>query len=264
MRYPHEAVFLAAFMILALGVPGLADTDASLGAAVHDADEIVVGRVIGVIDSKPGAVDRKPREAHWVEVIQTLKGANETGQRIAVRPNGNLWDDGGQYLLFLKRRGVGHWFEAIPDTATEADTSLIAQAVAQIHATGHGVTPEPTLWIQYEGGWGGGVLWELYITADGRFDWYRKDANGREQRLCGVLPEGVVAEMLKWVDRAGPGPQADDAGQVSIRYTRPDAAAAGKTQFKGYAMPSEPPCSVLLEDIEESVFKHSREVGRNR
>lgn len=244
-----------------------AGADAGLAASVSTADEIVVGKVIGVIESKPQAADRKGHEAHWVEVTRSIKGVNETGQRIAVRPNGHVWDDGGEYLLFLNRRGVGHWFEAIPATAVAATQEVIHQARDWVRDDGGGVIAEPVLWIQHEDGSGGGLLWELYITSQGRFDWYKKsleaDDDWQEQRLCGTLPREVVATMLRLIDQTGPGPLADDTGMVSIRYVPVDTDARG-VQFKGYAVPDEAPCEELLANLQDNVLEHRRDVGVRR
>lgn len=126
-----------------------------MARSVKEADLIVVGRVISLIDLKPAARTRKHREAHWIRVERTLKGSDETGQRLRARPNGLLWEDGKSYILFLKRLG-GDWVEAIPQQLVEASQAPIAAVVKEVASQGGGVSLRRSLWMKYTGGWGGG------------------------------------------------------------------------------------------------------------
>ncbi len=218
--------------------------------SVRDADLIIVGRIIGLIDTKPVARTRKHLEAHWIRVERTLKGADEAGQRLRAVPHGLSWVDGESYVLFLKRRG-GDLVDAISQQPLEATAERIAEVVLEVEAQGSGVSPKRAVWMTYEGGWGGGVLAELIVTEEGDFEWRRRRDGGPKEApqyevLVGRSSVADVGRLIRQIEAAGPGPGADDAGILTVRWLD----ASGRAQMKAYLLPQKPPSSALLEAAE--------------
>ncbi len=151
--------------------------DLRMDESVKEADLIVVARVIGIIDTKPAASVRKDLQAHWIRVERTLKGVDETGQRLRARPDGMLWKDGQSYILFLKRLG-GDSVESTFQQLIEATQASIAAIAEEVTAQGAGVSPKRLLWMKYVGGWGGGLIAEFFVTVDGDFEWKQRLQTG--------------------------------------------------------------------------------------
>jgi hypothetical protein len=225
---------------------------------VRNADFVVVGKVIGLIDTKPVAHSRKHLEAHWILVEQTLKGIDETGRRLGARPNGLLCEDGRSYIIFFKRVGI-NWFEALPQKLTEASQTSVDAVVKEAASLGEGVTASPVLWMQHTGGWTPGTMAELFVTREGNFEWKeRLDPLGsgepKYKKLTGHFPEEVMVSLIQQVARAGPGPIIDDAGHLDFRWLD----ANDQTQFKNFLAPDQPPASKLLNTIVKLVRKYGR------
>ncbi len=86
------------------------------------ADLVIVARVVGLVDQSPSAQTRRTREVHTVLVEQTLQGCDESALTLVVRPNGEDWEIGRSYVLFLKRPGL-RLLEAIPGTSRPASSA---------------------------------------------------------------------------------------------------------------------------------------------
>ena len=244
-------IVLPALLLLFAGVSQAGER--GMGEWVKEADLIVVGRVLGLIDPTPAAQTRKHREAHWVRVERTLKGSEETGQRLRARPNGLLWEDGKSYVIRLKWM-EGDWVEAVPQPRIEATEGHIAAAIAEVATQGGGVSPRRALAMRYTGGWSAEVMAEFFVTVEGTFAWRRRIAKGRYEEQLGTLPKEVVARLVRQIAQAGPGPAADDAGSVAFRWLD----ATGEARSRTYLIPDQPPCSKLLEAIEAVARRHGR------
>ncbi len=227
--------------------------------SVKEADLIIVGRVAGIIDSKPAARDRKHLEAHWVHVEQTLKGIDETGEQLAVRPNGLLWEDGKSYVIFLKKIGMGNFVEAIPLPIIEATQAHIDKVVKEVAVQGSHVSPKPVFWMQHTGGWGAGVIAELSIFTDGDFEWRKQlqSSNNTERRyekLIGRLPNEAIVGLIHQVAKVEIGLVADDANSLNFRWLD----AEGEAQLKRCYLQDHPPCAELLKTIETLALRHGQ------
>ncbi len=234
------------------------ERDPGILELVQQADLIVEARMLGLIDPKPEARNRREREAHWIAVERTLKGSDETGQRLRVRPTSLPWQDGETYVLFLKRL-AGDWVEAIPQRLIEANEATVSLVAREVAIQGGGVSPRRLLWMRHTGGWGAGTLTEFVVTADRQFEWKKrlKDGKGREQEykyetLTGRLPTDSLRNLVTEVAQARPGPALDDAGQVSFRWVD----ETGEAQLKGYWAPDQPPAVDILEVIEVLARRH--------
>lgn len=223
--------------------------------SVREADLIIVGRVGGLIDTKPAARARKHLEAHWIYVEQTLMGIEETGQKLAARPTGLLWEEGKSYIIFLKRVGIGNFVEAVPQTLVEATQPNIAAVVEEVVAQGGYVRPMPGFWMQYTGGWG--VITEILIATEGNFEWKRQlkspdSAEQKYEKLSGNLSGEAIKSLIRQVAQVDPGPTADDADILIFRWLD----EKGEVQFKSCFLQDNLPCAKLLESIETLVIQH--------
>lgn len=228
----------------------------TIAQSVKEADLIIVGRVISLIDPKPAARARKPLEAHWVHVERTLKGIDESGLRLRARPNGLRWEDGESYVMFLKWQDID-WVEAVPQRLLQATKATIDAVAKEVAVQGAGVSPKRVVWMRHTGGWGAGVLAEFFVTVDGRFEWKKwlQDSppdKPRYETRAGRLSQEVIASLIGQIARAGPGPIIDDAGIVTFRWLD----AKGGAQFRTYMMPDGPPCADLLKMIESIARKY--------
>ena len=209
-----------------------------LSNAVKAANLVVVGKVVGTIDNKPAAAKNKPREAHWVEVEQTLRGVDVTRDRLAVRPNGQLWEDGKSYVLCLNRQG--------PSGIAEAQASpLLAATPANVAAVPRDVSPKRVVWLQQLGGYGPAgakVLSEFYVTGEGDF---RYDA------VAGKLPREAVGAVVERLVKSTPGAIPDDAGMTRIVWRD----AAGNLQEKTFESSSDA-CRKLTAELLDLARKH--------
>jgi hypothetical protein len=239
-------------LLLLFGVMSKAD-ERGMGEWVKEADLIVVARVIGLIDPKPAAQTRKHREAHWVQVERTLKGSEETGQRIRARPNGLAWEDGKSYVMFLKWL-EGDWVEAVPQQLIESTESHIGAAIAEVATQRGGVSPRRALTMRYTGGWSTEVAAEFSLAVTGQFAWKKRLPTGDYEERRGTLPARDVTRLVDQVATAGPGPVVDDAGIVSFRWLD----ATGTAQTRIYAAPDQLPTVTLLKTVDELVRRYGR------
>jgi hypothetical protein len=233
--------------------------DPAIVQAVGKANLIVVGRVIGLIDPKPAARDRKHLEAHWIFVVETLKGVDETGQQLAARPNGLLWEDGKSYIIFLQRTGMGNFAEAVTQQLVEANDANIAVIRDEILAQGGSVISQPILWMQYVSGFGT-VIAELLVTVEGNFEWKKQlqiggDAEPEYERLIGNLPEEAIADLITQIGPIEPGLIADDSGIITFRWSDEE----GKTQSSSCYTLDNPSCVELLQTVETLAREHGQE-----
>ena len=242
----------AAMLAAALhGAGALANDDvaATLAGPVGMANFVIVGRVLGTVDTKPGAQARKHLEAHWVRVEQTLMGSNETGQRFMVHPNGLIWQDGEAYVLALSWV-EGNQAKAVAQPLAVASEANIAAAREAVAANGGTVAPRRVLWMRHVGGWQVAPTTELIVGADGAFTWTAAAPAG--ERLSGGFPDAVVAGLIRRVAEAGEGARVDDAGSVTFRWLD----AAGQVHIKRYAVPNAPPATVLRGLVESLAREH--------
>ena len=242
----------AAMLVAALhatGAPASDDVVAALAGPVDEASLVIVGRVLGTVDTKHRAQARKHLEAHWVRVEQTLMGTDEAGQRFIVRPNGLIWKDGEAYVLALNWV-EGNRAEALAQPIVVASGANIAAARKAIAVNGGTVAPQRVLWMRHVGGWQTASTTELIVGADGGFAWTA--AAPASERLSGRFPDDVVAGLIRRIAAAGEGVLLDDAGSVTFRWLD----AAGQAQLKRYAMPDAPPASSLRALIETLAREH--------
>ena len=227
--------------------------------SARQADLVIVGKIIGMADTKPQAKTRKHLEVHRIEVLRTLKGVDCAGKVLAVRPNGLLWEDGKSYVIHIRRPTLADFCEAAQQMRTEATQANMKEAMKAIAAVGGSVQPRPALWMVHKGGWGAGVLQELRVSAAGDFQYVHRPVAPRGQpraftRLAGKLPAGKLKELRAQVAAAGKGPMAEDAGYVLFGWTD----EAGKRQGKGYSHPREAPCAGLLALVDKLARAHGR------
>jgi hypothetical protein len=230
-----------------------------LSENVREADLVVVGRVLGLTQPEAADPQRKLLLAHWIQVERTLKGEEARGQRLAARPNGQPWQDGQAYVLFLKTSD-GNWVDPLPQPVLPATPANVAAVEREVTAQGAGVVPRPLLRVRSRGGSAGGLLQEFVLHPDGRFAWHEHSPAGGEgppTRLAGRLPRGAVQRLLRSVAAAGPAPLADDAGTVSFRWLDEQ----GETRFRVYSQPGPNPGSDMLETIQTLVRRHGRKPG---
>ncbi len=261
-RPPGQIVLFAGILISAYGSPSsFLEADKQnppRPLAVREADLIVVARVVGLIDTKPVAHTRRHLEASWIHVRRTLKGSDETGQRLRAQPNGQWWEAGKSYVLLLKRR-EGDWVEAVPGQPIAATTANIAAAAREVTAQGGSVLAKRVLSMKHTGGWGTGPIAEFFVTADGAFEWRQGLQTGQRverkpETRTGRLSKDTVARLIGQVARTGPGLAADDAGMVTFHWLD----AQGRAQSKTFSTPDQPPCSQLLETVQTLARRYGR------
>ena len=102
-RHRLSYCFLAA-MLLWASMANAKEEDTPVDKAVEQAELVVVGRVLGLADTKPAAQARRHLEVHRILVQRTLKGAEPSLSQIALRPNGARWDDGVAYVFLCPAR----------------------------------------------------------------------------------------------------------------------------------------------------------------
>ena len=124
------------------------------------------------------------------------------------------------------------------------------------------LTPLPApivLSAQRTGGWGTGLLTEFTVSGIGRFTWRQRlnPASNEQPKwevLSGQLSRSEWDGLLRRLEQAGPGPQADDAGEVVFRWRDPKA----QEQQKSYSRPSAAPAADLLKMIETLARRNSK------
>jgi len=236
---------MAAVVIAVGGGHGIAraSMEAAIDQATRDADLVVIARVVGMIDDKPGAEARKAREAHWIDIERVLKGSDEAGQRFGAQPNGMIWQDGARYIMFLDWP-YGNWVEAIPPSiaASEANVARVAVTVAR---QGAGVTPARVLWMRLVGGWQIAPSAEFIVGADGKFVWRERVGDNDFTVRTGALDKGAIAALIKRIAGTRPGPVVDDGGTVSFRWLDADR----KPRFAQFSTPDRPPAAGLVAAI---------------
>ncbi len=234
--------------------------DDPIAKATRKADTIVLGRVVGTVDTKPGAQARKAHEAHWIVVTKTLKDHDLSGQRIKVRPNGVHWNDGATVLLFLAYRGTG-FYDAAPTVVDPAD---VEHAAATIRAIAGAPKPKLALRMRYVScGCGptacactGTARNEFAMQKNGAFVWtshYAADpARGlpaRTERRVGTLEPTVARTLLARITRTKPMPLADCGGTVEFAITGDD----GSTRYHTHSLVAPTHASTLVASIDDLV-----------
>lgn len=256
----RNSVLTAFFCILFLGLIS-ADTiragglPVSASNAVRSSDLVIIGRVIGLVDQKPEAMQRKSREMHWVDVVKTLKGNDEVGERFAVRPLGPAWQDAKSYVLFLEWGGSNfansRYVPALP--ATENNIAAVRREIA---AQGAGPTPRRTYWVLHASGWQLAPATEFIVTADSRFVWSRRlpgAAEGsRAEILRGTLPKSALASLVRGAEGLPTAVSGDDEGKVTVHWRD----ASGKKQAKDLGPTSGRAAKSVLQEIEALARRH--------
>lgn len=262
-RWRHPSSIAALFYVLSIwllvvdsagagGAGGLPDLTPD---AVRSSDLVIIGRVDGLVDQKPGAMQRKPDEAHWIDIITTLKGSDETGERFLVLPGGQLWQDGNSYVMFLEWVG-GNIAKSRYLPAIEATENNVAFITREIVKSGAGPTPRRTYWLRYIGGWQLHAAIEFIVTADARFTWLHRPtetAGGpKETILRGKLPVSVLDTLMRRAEMLPTGVAGDDEGKVTVRWRDTDS----KIRTKDLGSPSGKKVMLLLQEIETLARRH--------
>lgn len=256
----RNSALTACFCILFLGLIS-ADTiragglPESASNAVRSSDLVIIGRVIGLVDQKPAAMQRKSRERHWVDVMKTLKGHDESGDRFAVLPQGPAWQDGKDYILFLEWGGSkfakARYLPALPATATN-----IAAVKREIAAQGAGPTPRRAYWVRHASGWQLAPAIEFIVTADSRFVWSRRRPGAAEgsraEILRGILPKSALASLVRGAEGLPTAVAGDDEGKVTVHWRD----ASGKKQAKELGPTSGRAAKSVLQEIEALARRH--------
>jgi hypothetical protein len=229
---------------------------APLDSAVAQADLVVVAEVLGMIDTKPEAESRKQFELHRVRVIRTLKGADEADRELRVRPTGVRWEDGRTYILFLKPHDGAAWYEALTAPVLHATEENIQAVSRMVASQGSGVTPKQILTMTHEAGWSGGIQVAFAVNEDGSFQWRERvgPQQGQLTTRTGKLDPQSIALLKRRVIDAAAGPDVDDAGLVTFRWTDD----YGQLMSKVYTSPDQTPCSELVKAIRTLVFSEGR------
>jgi len=231
----------------------------SKSQSIKETDLIVVGRVIGLIDSKNSALTRKHLEAHRVRVERTLMGIDVTNQVLHLRPNGLLLVDDQSYVFFLRKLNWD-WFEIVSKELMEASEVNIDVVVENIDSQGGEVSPKRQLWMKYADGLGKEVMTEFFVTLDGYFEWinhHLQIINTKEvvyEKRIGKLPKDVVASIISQVVQAEPGSAIDDADIIAFRWLNTKGEVHSKTFYK----PNQPPATNLIKTIETLARKYGR------
>lgn len=223
--------------------------------AVRSSDLVIVGRVIGLVDQKPGAMHRRARERHWVDVVKTLKGNDESGERFAVLPLGRAWQDGREYILFLER-GESNFAKAQHIADLPATGNNIAAVMREIASQGVGLLPRRAYRVRHVGGWQRAPVTEFIVTEDFRFIWSRRQSGGANvtgtEVLRGVLPKAALVSLVGGAEGFSSAIAGDDEDKVTI-YWRD---AGGRKQRKELGGASGASAKSVLREIEGLARRH--------
>jgi hypothetical protein len=211
--------------LLAGSPPASAQASAQDGGAddltsvVRSADVIVVGRVLGTVDTKPQAEKNKEREAHWVKIERTLKSFDINGRTVRVRPNGIPWENGTAYVLFLKEYGNG-FYDAIRRVVPNDQDTL-----NRILAISGG--PRPKLQMRMLSGCGccgEAKVVSFALMVDGKFEYTdaRHAAAGQTTKtLVGTLSSTEAKALVAKLARTKVGPLTDCGGSALFEFVGP-------------------------------------------
>ncbi len=113
--------------------------------------------------------------------------------------------------------------------------------------------------MKYTGGWGAGLMTEFFVTVNGNFEWKKRlqtesSAEQRYEKRTGRLSNDAITSLIREIGQSGPGPIADDAGQVIFRWLN----GKGEAHLKNYSVPGLPPAADLLESIETLARRHGQ------
>jgi hypothetical protein len=219
-------------------------------AAVEAANFVVQARIVGMIDTKPAARHRKHREAHWVDIERTLKGNDETSTRFRVRPNGQHWQDGRSYILFLDWV-VGDWAEAVPQPLLAATAANLDQVAAVVADRGEGVATRRVFWMKHQGGWQPKPWADWIVGADGAFEWRHcvADCQSPKPRYAtrtGRVAQAAIDDLIGRIETAPARPIADDIDTVSFRWLDP----SGAPHLAVFPLETNSPAQGLIDAIE--------------
>lgn len=103
--------------------------------------------------------------------------------------------------------------------------------------------------MQHTGGWGAGVIAMFSANADGKFVGTTKN-----ESRSGLIPKPKLDTLIAHVVSAGPGPGADDAGEVEFKLTDKD----GRQGSQYYSYPVKEPCQRLLGEIDILTAKYKQ------
>jgi hypothetical protein len=253
---PVSLVVISLFMTVFLTLePGKANAgsefestlDKSIQAALTQANLVLVGEIIGLVDTKPGAQLRRSREVHRVRVMTTLKGEDLTGRELIVRPASISWPDGEQHVLFLVRSGEP-FAQAIDTTPMPADRENIRALRTLIAARDEGVEPAPLLEAEVVEGWSIEPSAILNVDVNGWLSWNSTMDEEPGPRVSAVSIDRVEA-FIQRVRTATPGPLTDDGSMLRIRWQD----ATGKEQTAVFNLTDEGIGTLLLDAIRDLV-----------
>lgn len=192
-----------------------------VASAVRAADVVVVAKVVGMVDAK-ARVANKVREAHWVRVEKSLKSYDLAGQMLRVRPNGNEWRDGANYVLFLKDHGNG-FFDA---ARTVVPTS--AESLRRIVEVSGGAKAKLQLRMVEKGCGccGAGNATTFALTVDGKFEFKVVKQHKVTQTLVGKLSATDAKALITRISTTKVGPMADCGGTAMFAFAGKKGALA--------------------------------------
>jgi hypothetical protein len=131
-------------------------------------------------------------------------------------------------------------------------------ATTMLVANAKSVAKPWRLEMEHVGGWGAGTLAAFKMDFEGNYtfsEWSYEKRGGEKklaEQCASKLPKEVAMALVKMVEEAPNGPQAEDAGIV--RFTWRDGN--GKVALRSYTLPREEPCRRLMESIRRAALAH--------
>ncbi len=178
------------------------------------ADLVVVAYIAGLADQSPTALQRKKREAHIVEIKQTLAGHEVNGRRFLIKPNGADWQFGHEYILYLKWDS-GHFATSLSSNLYEASQTTIAELSSYLQQNGKDLKPERVLYMHQQSGWQLTPWMTLSIIKDGHYNWHNTLNNTSGQ---GLLTSDQLEFMLETIEQLPELVANDDANTVFFEW----------------------------------------------
>jgi hypothetical protein len=217
---------------------------------VAAADLIFVGRIVGLADRSPEAQTRRHLETHLVDVQETLKGSDHTGQRLAARPDGPGWEDGKSYVL-LVRTGPGNIVQPLRQPLLPATPERVTEVRLIVKETGGAVTERRIFWMLHAAAPSTSPLQEFAVSASGRFAWRRSQSS---TSLSGSMPLEDVTRLTRSVESVDPGTPVDDGDVATFGWLDDAGARRGKS----CTLPAKTACGAILQEIERLARQHGK------
>jgi hypothetical protein len=240
------ALTFVATTLIAANAPS--DSELAMDPAIADATTraslVVVARVLGLVDKKPAAQDRRAREAHRVLVEETLKGGDATGTELIVRPANTGWGDGERHILFLvvSAEPMARALTTPQSIATQANVDAMRALIAD---SGAGVEPATVFRAEVVQGWRIEPINALLIRRGGATEWHHMPTEGVPSTQTGVVSEADITALIEHVESTPTGPMADDGGTLRVRWLDAD----GKERRAHYSLLDNPPAVALVQAL---------------